>query len=163
MIFTTSLDKRAVILTVLVTVVFLFIIVMQYPIITDHMKDGAFYTTLTCLFIYFLAFGFRPVKYKIKQDEIEICRPLLNARIRRSEVLHAEVIGSDVMHGAIRTWGVGGLWGYYGNFYSFTLGRMTWYATRKDKVVLLKTEKDNIILTPDDPEMFVENIMSRTA
>ena len=163
MIYTTSLDKRAVLLTIIVTVVFLFIIVMQYPIITDNGKDGAFYTTVTCLLIYFIAFGFRPVKYKIKSEEIEICRPLLNAHIKRSEVLYAEVISSDVIQGAIRTYGVGGLWGYYGNFYSFTLGRMTWYATRKDKVVLLKTEKDNIIVTPDDAEMFVKNVMSKQA
>ena len=51
-----------------------------------------------------------------------------------------------------RTFGVGGLYGYYGKFYNRTFGSMTWYATRRDKLVLVKFQnKKKIILTPDEP------------
>ena len=57
--------------------------------------------------------------------------------------------------------GVGGLFGYYGNFVNSTLGSMTWYATRRDKAVLITTlENKKIIVTPDSPEEFVASFNS---
>jgi hypothetical protein len=57
---------------------------------------------------------------------------------------------------AIRTFGVGGLFGYYGKFANTKLGSMTWYATRKDRAILVRTiDNKKIILTPDEPEKFV--------
>jgi hypothetical protein len=54
---------------------------------------------------------------------------------------------------------MGGLFGYYGNFVNFSLGRMTWYATRRDKPVLVKTtDNRKIIVTPDDPDTFVNEL-----
>lgn len=156
MLYKTSLDKHAITLTALITALFIFIIAMQFSIITDEEgRDGAYYTSIACLLIYFLSFAFRPLGYQITASEIIIIRPLTNAHIKRLDVQSAEVMNSNVLNGAIRTFGVGGLWGYYGNFYNFSLGRMIWYATRKDKIVLLKTTKENIIITPDDAEQFV--------
>ncbi len=60
---------------------------------------------------------------------------------------------------AIRTFGVGSLFGYYGKFANTKLGSMTWYATRKDKTVLVRTiDNKKIILTPDEPEKFVADL-----
>ena len=62
------------------------------------------------------------------------------------------------MYGVIRTFGVGGLFGYYGQFYNSKIGSMTWYATRQNNTVLVRTiDNKNIVLTPDEPEKFVAN------
>lgn len=163
MMYKTSLDKKAIILTALITVIFICIIVMKFSLITDEGKDGAYYTSITCLIIYFLAFAFRPKGYQLTNTEVIIWRPLMNAHIKREDVLEAEVADDKAINGSFRRFGVGGLWGYYGEFYNFSLGRMIWYATRKDKFVLLKTKKENIILTPDNPEVFVEDIKNSKA
>lgn len=71
-------------------------------------------------------------------------------------MISAEVLEKDALYWSIRTFGVGGLFGYFGKFANAKLGNMTWYATRRDKTVLIKTAGNKkIILTPDDPNQFV--------
>ncbi len=63
------------------------------------------------------------------------------------------------MKWTIRTFGVGGLFGYYGEFVNWKLGNMTWYATRRDKTVLIETVDDKkLIVTPDEPEAFIKQL-----
>lgn len=161
MIYKTSLDNLAKGVTIGVTILFAGIIFAQYSIIKDAGHAVPFYAAITCLLIYLLAFAFRPVNYVVTKDELIIGRPLLNVHIKRADIKSVALIEKDKIKGAIRTFGVGGLFGYYGNFANFSLGRMTWYATRRDKPVLVKTiDNKNIIFTPDDPEKFVEELIS---
>jgi len=161
MTYKTSLDKAAIAVTVGVTILFAIIIGGQYSIIKDAGRAIPIYTTTACLLIYFLAFAFRPINYVVTKEEIIVRRPILNVHIKRTDVRSAELIERNKITGSIRTFGVGGMFGYYGNFVNFSVGRMTWYATRKDKTVLVKT-KDNkkIIFTPDDPDKFVSELNS---
>jgi len=156
MTYKTSLDKTAVIITIAVTILFAVIIGGQYSIIKDSGRAVPIYTTTACILIYLLAFAFRPINYVVTEEEIIIRRPLLNAHIKRADIESAELIDKSKIRGSIRTFGVGGLFGYYGSFANFSLGRMTWYATRRDKPVLIKTtDGRKIILTPNDPDKFV--------
>lgn len=161
MTYKTSLDKTAIIITIGVTLLFAVIIGGQYSIIKDAGNDMPFYTTVGLLLIYTLAFAFRPIDYLITADEIIIRRPLTNIHIRRDQLESIEPIGKKAMNGAIRTFGVGGLFGYYGGFANTSIGRMTWYATRKDTAVLLRTRNNKkIILTPDEPQQFINHLNS---
>jgi len=57
---------------------------------------------------------------------------------------------------SVRTFGVGGLFGYFGKFWNKEYGNMTWYATRRDKAIMIITkENKKIILTPDEVEKFI--------
>ncbi len=133
----------------------------QYSIIKDAGRAVPIYTTTVCLLIYFLAFAFRPVNYVVTKDELIVRRPLLNVHIKRADIKSVELIDKNKIRGSIRTFGVGGLFGYYGRFANFSLGRMTWYATRRDKPVLVKTTDDKkIIFTPNDPGKFVTELSS---
>ena len=161
MTYKTSLDKTAITITIGVTILFAVIIGGQYSIIKDAGRAIPMYTTAACLLIYFIAFAFRPINYVVTKEEIVVRRPILNVHIKRADVKSAELIERNKITGSIRTFGVGGLFGYYGNFANFSLGRMTWYATRKDKPVLVKTINDKkIIFTPNDPDKFVSEINS---
>jgi len=161
MTYKTSLDKTAIVITIAVTILFAVIIGGQYSIIKDAGRAVPIYTTTVCLLIYFLAFAFRPVNYVVTKDELIVRRPLLNVHIKRADIKSVELIDKNKIRGSIRTFGVGGLFGYYGRFANFSLGRMTWYATRRDKAVLVKTTDDKkIIFTPNDPGKFVTELSS---
>jgi hypothetical protein len=63
-------------------------------------------------------------------------------------------IKKDSMGWVHKTFGNGGLFGYYGEFRSDHYGDMTWYATRRSNYVMLETyDHERIILTPDNMEM----------
>jgi hypothetical protein len=161
MIYKTSLDKTAIIITIAVTILFAVIIGGQYSIIKDAGHAVPIYTTTACLLIYFLAFAFRPVNYIVTKDEVIVRRPLLNVHIKRVDIESVALIDKYKIRGSVRIFGVGGLFGYYGSFANFFLGRMTWYATRKDKPVLVKTTANKkIIFTPNEPEKFVTELSS---
>lgn len=60
--------------------------------------------------------------------------------------------------GSIRTFGIGGLFGYIGYFKNSILGSYKAYATNSEKAVLIETSDKPIIVTPDDPDLFVKNL-----
>jgi hypothetical protein len=154
--FNASLDKTAIVLTVLITVLFATIIGGQYAIIADAGRAVPIYTTVGCLAIYGLAFAFRPAGYVVTADEVIISRPLADVHIRRADIKRVAALPARDIGGAIRLFGVGGLFGYYGKYANTLLGRMTWYATRRDTPVLVETTAGKkYILTPDNPSSFV--------
>src|SRR5262249_29856517 len=52
--------------------------------------------------------------------------------------------------GALRTFGVGGLFGYYGAFWSPSLGSFSAYLTRRKSFVLVDTRAGRMLLSPSD-------------
>jgi hypothetical protein len=146
--FKTSLDKLAKVVTAVVTVLIIGIIVLQLII-----------TITTLLVSYLIAFMFRPISYVILDGLLVIHRPLLDIKIEVNEIKNVEILDSQELKGTIRTFGVGGLWGYWGSFANTRIGAMKWYATRMSNAVLITTVSNKkIVLTPDDPELFVKNL-----
>jgi hypothetical protein len=156
MTYKTSLDNLAKGITIGVTIVFAIIIIGQYSIIKEAGKATPIYTTVALLLIYFLAFVFRPINYNLTADKLIIHRRFADVKIDRNQIKSVELLDKDKIGWTIRTFGVGGLFGYYGKFANRKLGSMTWYATRKDRTVLVQTvDNKKIILTPNDPDRFV--------
>jgi hypothetical protein len=156
MTYRASLDKLAIGITVAVTILFAIIITGQYSIMRDVNPSARMYMTVVLILIYLFAFAFRPINYKITSEQLIIHRLLGDKKIDRSQIKSVEALDNDQMRWTIRTFGVGGLFGYYGKFANKKLGSMTWYATRRDKYVLVRTIEDKkIILTPDEPVSFV--------
>jgi hypothetical protein len=154
--FAASLDKTALLLTLLVTIVFAVFIGGQYSFITDAGRALPIYTTTTCLVIYGLAFAFRPAGYVVTAEELVVSRPLLDVHIKRADIRRVAALPAQDLSASIRLFGVGGLFGYYGRYTNRRLGRTTWYATRRDTPVLLETIDDKkYIFTPNDPSGFV--------
>jgi hypothetical protein len=81
---------------------------------------------------------------------------LSNIKILRTDIKTVEHIDKNDLKWSIRIFGVGGLFGYWGKFRNKKMGSMTWYATRRNNVVLVTTiHQKKIILTPNEPEKFV--------
>lgn len=101
-------------------------------------------------------FLFRPIQYRLEGNALIIHRLIGDVKLDRENINSVEMVHKDQMRNTMRTFGVGGLFGYFGKFSNVNFGSMTWYATRRNNYVLVKTaDNKKIILTPDEPEQFV--------
>ncbi|MCY7290574.1 MAG: PH domain-containing protein [Ferruginibacter sp.] len=162
MTYKTSLDSLAKVVTASISIIFAAIIVVQISLIKGEGNAVPIFTTVTLAIIYFGTFSFRPISYILTQDKLIIQRPLSVVKMERDEIKSVEQLNNDKLSWTVRTFGVSGLFGYFGNFRNIQLGNMTWYATRrKDKIVLVTTiNNKKIILSPDEPEKFVAEFYS---
>ncbi|MCW3106086.1 MAG: hypothetical protein JWQ09_592 [Segetibacter sp.] len=159
MTFKASLDGLAKGVTIAVSFLFALVLTQQIYLYLSGAHLSAFFTALPILAIYFATFFFRPIYYDITEDKLVIHRTIKDVIIKRQDIKRVEPIHKDQMKWTIRTFGVGGLFGYYGFFVNSKLGDMTWYATRRDKTVLIETVDDKkFIVTPDEPEAFIKQL-----
>lgn len=151
-----SLDNTAKVITIGVTILFAVIIGGQYRITKELGDMVPIYTSVALLLIYGISYAFSPINYRLTAQELIVHRFLTNATIDRQTIKSVDLIDRSQLNWSVRTFGVGGLFGYYGKFFNSKLGNMTWYATRKDKTVLITTMNNKkIIITPDKAEEFV--------
>jgi hypothetical protein len=74
-----------------------------------------------------------------------------------TDLKNAVAVSKEDMRWTARTFGNGGLFGYYGKFWNKKFGTMTWYATKLNNYILIKThEGKKIVLTPDNPQLLEE-------
>lgn len=103
------------------------------------------------LAIIILAWGFAPRSYSLSQGTLIIKRPFGVVEVGLKEILEARVLEQDELQGLIRTFGVGGLFGYFGKFHSDKHGHMYFYASqRKNQCLIITKENKKIVITPDD-------------
>ena len=154
--YSTSLDTSAKAITIGVTILFAIIIFGQYALVSEEDVNFPIYIAIALLLIYLLAFSLRPIHYVITSQQVSVHRLFSDVKIERNKIRSVELLNKDQLGWTIRTFGVGGLFGYYGKFANSKIGTMTWYTTRQDRTILIRTVDDKkIILTPDDPEKFV--------
>ncbi|QRQ99853.1 PH domain-containing protein [Dyadobacter sandarakinus] len=158
-VYSASLDKMAKWVTAGVTLLFLFIVLS--PLFTD--QNGGWGTAVVSgvllWSIYLVCYGLRPAGYVIQSDRLTIRRPFKNAVILRSQIREVHLLDDEALKWSIRTFAVGGLFGYFGKFANTKLGSMTWYATRRTRAVLIRTVNDKkIIVTPDNAGDFVRRL-----
>ena len=65
--------------------------------------------------------------------------------------------------GSLRTMGIGGLFGFVGHFYNQVLGSYKAYATNEFNTVVMVFGGETIVVTPDDPQAFVEAVTAARA
>jgi hypothetical protein len=156
MIFKTSLSKTVVVITVAITIIFAVILIDLNVNTKLRLTPVSIISSVFLLVIYFAVFAFRPLHYIVKDEAVIIKRPFTDVRLLKKNIQSVELVSKDKIKGTIRTFGVGGLFGYFGKFWNYKIGKMTWYATRANNLVLIKTIGDqNIIITPNNPENFV--------
>jgi len=146
MIYKASLDKTALLITSLVTLMFGALIVFNFSLPL----------AIFLILIYLICMVLKPLSYEITQDELIIHRLIKSVRINRADIKSLELIEKATLSGTIRTFGVGGLFGWYGKFANSQLGAMNWYVTRRDKpVLIIKKDSKKILISPDQAEAFV--------
>ena len=151
--FKATLDKTAKVVTLVITLLFLGIAFL--PILLG--KNEIPVLLIVFLFsTYGITYAFSPNGYEVNENNIIIKRPFNTVAFNRTQIKELVKIEDRKLYWAIRTFGVGGLFGYFGAFWNKEFGSMTWYATRREDAIMIITHKNKkIIITPDDVEKFI--------
>lgn len=159
--FNASLDKLAKAVTFIITIIFVSIIIGQLVFIIDSVQSISLFSILILVIIYLIVFLYRPIYYSTTDKLVVIHRPISDIKINLIDIKSVELLDKERLKWTIRTFGVGGFFGYWGKFTNSKIGVMTWYATKRENAVLITTfSNKKILLTPDNPELFVSVIRS---
>lgn len=102
---------------------------------------------------------FRPTRFVVAADAIEVHWPLKRRRIARSSITGVRRIDGaelrDVAGAGMRI-GAGGLWGGFGWLWTTHRGIAQMYVSRTDGYVWIERGKERPwLVTPEDPDAFV--------
>jgi hypothetical protein len=151
-----SLDTLSKIITVVVIILLTTIAIKNVmEIIDGHgnlkrilIHGGILLLTIAIILICYL---YRTTRYTITENKLVINRPVGNREINFSDISEIRIVDKADFFGTIRTFGNGGLFGYYGKFYNSKLGSTTWYVTQRRNRIFVHTKQgDKIIISPDD-------------
>ncbi len=151
-----SLDTLAKILTFGAIILFIFIGQKSIRAINIAQGDNTtlfihFGIIFLLLIIILVSWLFAPQSYSFYGGDLVIKRPVGNVNIMLSEITEAKILESNETSGLIRTFGNGGLFGYYGKFYNSKLGHITLYTTqRKNRILINTSNGKKIVISPDD-------------
>ena len=103
--------------------------------------------------------GLAPQRLEIGESQIVVLRRYKSVVINRDEIKSVEQLPANAMRGAIRTGGVGGLFGYYGKFYTRSIGSFSLYATGSENLFLIrKWNGTNIVISCAEPDKIIKVI-----
>jgi hypothetical protein len=96
--------------------------------------------------------------YSLTPDAILIHRLFWKTRLSRQGLDSAEY-QPGILRRSIRTFGNGGFFSFSGWYYNRALGAYRAFATDTHRAVVLRLGGKTIVLTPDDPEKFVSELL----
>jgi hypothetical protein len=103
-------------------------------------------------------YAWSPRGYRCGDGAIRVERLIGEARERLEDVRELRIATRDDLSGCLRLFGSGGMFGYFGLFRTSGLGKCWWYATRRDRMVVLITGTRTTLYSPDDPGGFVDAV-----
>jgi hypothetical protein len=106
-----------------------------------------------------LAWALAPKGYAILGSRLVILRPLRPVEIPLASIRAARA-DDEALRGALRIGGSGGLFGYYGRFWSRRLGAFRASATRRTGLVVVDTDRDRFVLSPEPVGRFLEALLA---
>ncbi len=156
MIYKGSLDTLAIVITIIVVVLLLGIISRSVMELINADGDGmALLIHGLVVFVLSLALGlslyFAPRAYAIQEGELTIQRYVGSVSYPLTDIQEVSIPEAGDFHGTIRTFGVGGLLGYFGKYYNKKFGHVHYYLTqRKNRVLITMSDGKKIVISPDD-------------
>lgn len=96
--------------------------------------------------------------YTVTADAILVRRLLWSTRLPREGLVSATV-EPKAMKGSLKLSGNDGMFSFSGWFWSKKLGRFNAYVTDLNRTVVLRWDKRTAVVSPDDPEGFVREVM----
>ena len=109
------------------------------------------------LIILFAAIPFLIRGYVITENRLIVQRLFWNNMIDLSKFTSAEA-NPKAMSKSIRTFGNGGLFSFSGKFRNKALGPYRAFATKLENSVVLKFTDHTIVVTPEQPQLFIQKI-----
>jgi hypothetical protein len=158
--FTASLDTPSKIITGLCAPLFLiWPAVLLYVLRTQPDQSYLWLMIVIAVLLPLIFIGcylLYPKSYTVTNSSLQINRPIGALTIDKKDIKSGEFIPKKDMGVALRMLGNGGIFGYTGYFTTKQLGRMLWYVTYQEKMVLITLTSGKIIcVSPDDVTGFV--------
>ena len=98
--------------------------------------------------------GLAPQRLEIYEKKLVILRRYKSITIHADEVLSIDRLPKNALRGAIRTWGVGGFFGYFGHYYTGLIGPFKLFATSMDNLYLIRLASDKkIVISCSEPDI----------
>jgi hypothetical protein len=97
--------------------------------------------------------------YIISGNSLIVQRIFWNNVLELSDLVSIDV-NPEAMSKSIRTFGNGGLFSFSGKYRNKALGPYRAFATKIENSVVLKFPDKTVVVTPDNPQLFVERIKS---
>jgi hypothetical protein len=158
--FQATLGRKVIIITGLVAVIL--IVVSSTAIASQPDMNPVARSALVILPIAALGTGllFRVWGYDLHDDHIRVRRIALPVRLPIAPLKSVEKV-PDLLNRSLRTFGNGGLFGFYGRFWKPGLGKFHAYVTNPENTVVLKSDEKMIALSPDQPQVFVRMLREK--
>jgi hypothetical protein len=102
---------------------------------------------------------YRPSRFAVHPDRLEVIWPLKRLAITRSEISAVRIVDAAELRHEIG-WGmrvgVGGLWGAFGSLWTQRRGRVRMYVSRTDRFVWIELASGQPwLVTPERPDAFL--------
>ena len=150
-----TLDTTAKILTALVLAILAFIIYQglqanntMQAIVTDG-------SALCLMAVIIFCWLYAPRSYAIDNGKLTIKRRLKNKEVSLDSLKSITHYPEKMKGLTLRTFGNGGLFGYFGKYYNSAMGNFNMYSTKGKDFYVLDLGKSKIGISPDQKE-FVE-------
>jgi hypothetical protein len=162
--FKASLDRSTVISTGLVVGVLIVVSLVPFFVL---MKPGAtFQITLVMILVVLFSIGtvvlswmYAPTGYGFDGNGSLVIRRHVGKVLYSLEEVKEFSQEERILRRSMRTFGVGGVFGYYGYFYTNGIGKTVFFATQRKNWVWIRFKNGkNIFLTPDDPTEFLRRM-----
>lgn len=159
--------KGLTIAAIVLGIPFLAFFLVLLPYLTRHTPGFAFALLIDALIgtIVLVLVGLTPRRYEIVQRGI-VVRRRFGGRLSYpcDTIASVEVRRPSPLAGSVREGANGGLFGYNGYFSAKGIGTFEAHAsTDETAVVLFRKKGDPVVLSPDDPERFAEELRARLA
>lgn len=103
------------------------------------------------------ALAFAPRGYVIEGKKLHVRTVMARFTYDLSQLSDVRVAAAREVFspGTVRTFGVGGLFGYYGYFKNPQLGKFLAFATDRKRLVVLRFPQKTLVISPHDPHGFL--------
>ena len=151
---TAHMDSKTKTLTVLILLLLILVPVSQLLLFSDH----TVYLVVIFIILYgiiIISYGMVPKKITVSDGQITVRTMFGSTAIPVNEI---EEIARTASVNNLRTFGVGGLFGYFGYFN----GDDRWYVTNVHKKVKMKLRSGKVlVLSPEEPEIFIHDVQEQ--
>lgn len=126
---------------------------MLYFGLNTYHATGAFIQFIPVVILFLvliISYIMSSTGYSISEKELKIIHPVGVKTLAIDEIKSAiEIKKSDIIW-SLRTFGVGGVFGFYGKFYSRKFGPMNFYMSQYRNLILIETKSGKkLVISPD--------------
>lgn len=143
-------DAKGKLYSYLGIILFTLITILLFISLKQNDVSQVFVLWLIFLLVFSIPYLRQIIGYSITDNEIIIHRHVKNIRIPRSSILNAQIVEPELLRESRRVFGDGGLLGYTGTYSNSTLGIMEVYCTNFNTTIILVTQSNKILVSPND-------------